>query len=741
MLAGNTFISTAANHYAEEVAEQEMSVPQDEEKKDDGKIDNTVTSSPENNEEQLPEKIPEEATTTPLEPVEPSEESPVDETIDIPIAEEVTESSPPENVLMDEQEKTAINEQKEKATESTDIAKDTDLASGTYGTSPWRIDAQGVLYIDGGELGEATMSVRAPWYIYRSSITKIIFTAPTLANAHSLGLFFDMNQVTMIENLEYLDTSHVGDMRYFFYWCSKLTNLDVSGFDTTNVTNMSYMFYGCSALAAVDVSNFATPKIKFMNYMFTNCSKLKALDISAVSTGALEEMNQSFSGMSQLSTLTLGPNFQFLPEANLPAIPTVEPNTGYWQNVGAGTVAIPKGDHILTSDQLMATYTGTMADTYVWQKTLNLESISVKDATLYVNDLWDPADNFISATDKDGNAMDFDPSMVTGTVDTSVAGITPITYTNGSASQVSTVTVKENLESIVIRNSVLYVGDKWDPAANFVSATDKDGNSLAFDPTMVTGDVNVKVPGNYQVTYTNGSASQLAEVTVKENKETIVVKDLTIYVGDTWNPADQFISATDKAGSPLFFIKEMVSGVVDSKKIGTYKVVFRNGEAEQQTTVTVKENKETIHAKDSTLSVGDSWDPLDNFLSATDKEGKSVPFEMNMVDGSVDTSKVGIYPVTYKNGRKSVSVFIHVVKKETNSKPKPPNQNGQTPTDNTNNQQTTTPKATTKPASSTTNEGKNLPKTGERHSFATALGFGILAVALTLIYKKDKKSK
>ena len=133
------------------------------------------------------------------------------------------------------------------------------------------------------------------------------------------------------------------------------------------------------------------------------------------------------------------------------------------------------------------------------------------------------------------------------------------------------------MESIVIRNSLLYVGDKWDPAANFVSATDKDGNSLAFDPTMVTGDVNVKVPGNYQVTYTNGSASQLAEVTVKENKETIVVKDLTIYVGDTWNPADQFISATDKAGSPLFFIKEMVSGVVDSKKIGTYKVVFRNG--------------------------------------------------------------------------------------------------------------------------------------------------------------------
>lgn len=919
MIAGNPFISTAANHYAEEIAEQETSVPQDEETKEE-----TGTSSPENNEEQLPEKIPEEATPTTLEPIEPSEASHIDETVNAPIIEEVSKLFPPEKLQMNEQEKTAINEQKEKAEEPTDTgmtAMGTDLASGTYGTSPWRVDAQGVLYIDGGELGEATRDVRAPWYIYRSSITKIVFLAPTLANAYSIGLFFDMNQVTMIENLEYLDTSHVGDMSYFFYWCSKLTNLDVSGFDTTNVTNMSYMFYGCSqlisldlstfntsnvtqmgsifydcyllaslnvssfdtsavtnmsymfyncselptldisnfdtrnvnnmshmfrncgkltqldvsgldtqqvtdmsfmfygcsglkelslqnfdtskvlymhymfyncatltslpvggfgtsqvtsmrymfygchnltnvdvsnfdtrnvtttsymfygcsSLAELDVSNFDTPKIKFMNYMFTNCSKLKVLDISAVSTGVLEEMNQLFSGMSQLSVLTLGPNFQFQPDANLPAVPTVEPNTGYWQNVGAGTVELPKGNHVLTSDQLMTTYTGTMEDTYVWQKTLNLESISVKDATLYIHDLWDPADNFISATDKDGHAVMFDPSMVTGTVDTSVAGITTITYTNGSASQVSTVTVKENLESIVIKNSVIYVGDEWIPATNFVSATDKDGKSLAFDPDMVTGDVNVNIPGKYQVTYTNGSASQLAEITVEENKETIVVKDLTIYVGDTWNPADQFISATDKAGSPLFFIKDMVSGVVDSKKIGTYKVVFKNGRAEQQTTVMVKENKETIHAKDSTLSLGDPWDPIDNFLSATDKEGKSLPFDMKMVDGVVDTSKVGVYPVTYKNGRKSVSVFIHIVKKETNSKPKPPNQNGQTPTDNTNNQQITTPKATTKPASSTANEGKKLPKTGERHSFATALGFGILAVALTLIIKKAKK--
>lgn len=913
LLAGHSFVSTATNYYAEEVVEQEMSVLQEEEKKEN----ETVTSSPENKEEQLPEKIPEEATLTTQEPVELIEASPADERADVPILEKVDETSPSKN----EQETTPTIEQKEKAEEPTDTgmtAMSTDLASGIYGTSPWRIDVQGVLYIDGGELGEATMSVRTPWYIHRASITKIVFTAPTLANANSLGLFFDMNQVVSIENLGYLDTSLVGNMSYFFYWCSKLTDLDVSGFNTANVTDMSYMFYGCSQLDSldlsafdtshvtqmnsifydcysltslnlssfdtskmtnmtymfyncsglttldisnfdtrnvnnmshmfrscskltqldvsmldtqevtdmsfmfygcsglkalslqnfntskvlamhymfynctgikslpvegfdtsqvtsmrymfygcdtltdVDVSNFDTrnvtttsymfygctslaqlnianfnlPKVKFMNYMFTNCSKLEELDISAVSTGALEGMNQLFSGMSQLSILTLGPNFQFLPDANLPTVPTTDPNTGYWQNVGTGTVTIPKGDHVLTSDQLMATYTGTMADTYVWQKILNLESIVAKDSILYINDRWNPADNFISATDKDGNAVMFDPSMVTGTVDTSIAGVTPITYTNGSASQVIMVTVKDNLESIQIMDSLLYVGDTWDPAANFVSATDKDGNAVMFDPSMVTGDVNVKIPGKYRVTYTNGSASQLAEITVKENKETIVVKDLTIYVGDTWNPADQFISATDKAGTPLFFMKDMVSGEVDTTKIGAYKVVFKNGQAEQEVTVTVNENKETIHVKDSILSVGDTWNPADNFLSATDKEGKSIPFDLKMVDGTVDTTKVGIYPVVYKNGRKSVSMFVHVVNKETNQ-PIPPSQNNQTPTDNTNNQQTDTSKLTT----AVDSEGKILPKTGERHSFTTVLGFGVLALALTLIYKKRQKSK
>ncbi|WP_338155012.1 bacterial Ig-like domain-containing protein, partial [Enterococcus gallinarum] len=43
-------------------------------------------------------------------------------------------------------------------------------------------------------------------------------------------------------------------------------------------------------------------------------------------------------------------------------------------------------------------------------------------------------------------------------------------------------------------------------------------------------------------------------------------------------------------------------------------------------TITVVSYQATVVAKDSTLYVGDSWQAEDNFVSATDKDGKAVSF-------------------------------------------------------------------------------------------------------------------
>lgn len=58
--------------------------------------------------------------------------------------------------------------------------------------------------------------------------------------------------------------------------------------------------------------------------------------------------------------------------------------------------------------------------------------------------------------------------------------------------------------------------------------------------------------------------------------------------------------------------------------------------------------KPTLKVCNLVLNVGEKWDPKNNFVSATDKNGKKVDFSKIQVKGSVDTSKSGSYTVTYK---------------------------------------------------------------------------------------------
>lgn len=58
-----------------------------------------------------------------------------------------------------------------------------------------------------------------------------------VANPNSACLFESFQNLTEIENLEYLDTSNVTDMSYMFYECSNLTTLDLSNVDASIITN------------------------------------------------------------------------------------------------------------------------------------------------------------------------------------------------------------------------------------------------------------------------------------------------------------------------------------------------------------------------------------------------------------------------------------------------------------------------------------------------------------------------
>ncbi|MFB8556913.1 bacterial Ig-like domain-containing protein [Enterococcus casseliflavus] len=297
-------------------------------------------------------------------------------------------------------------------------------------------------------------------------------------------------------------------------------------------------------------------------------------------------------------------------------------------------------------------------------------SVTAKDSTLYVGDDWHAVDNFVSATDKTGVNVPFSNVTFSGTVDTSKEGQYPVVYQNGKVKATATITVVANQETVVAKDSTIYEGDDWQAADNFVSATDKDGNAVKLANITTVGTVDSATPGKYEVIYRNGKAEAKAMITVLADQTSVKAKDSNLYVGDEWQAIDNFVSATDKTGANLPFSRVTVSGSVNTSKEGQYKVTYSNGKTEAIATITVVANQETVAAKDSTLYVGDSWEAADNFLSATDKDGKALPLTEVTVDGTVDTSKEGRYEVVYRNGKAEATATITVLADQTSVKAK-----------------------------------------------------------------------
>ncbi|OTO11221.1 hypothetical protein A5882_003146 [Enterococcus sp. 4E1_DIV0656] len=304
---------------------------------------------------------------------------------------------------------------------------------------------------------------------------------------------------------------------------------------------------------------------------------------------------------------------------------------------------------------------GNVSETATITVVANQETVAAKDSTLYVGDAWTAADNFLAATDKDGNTVAITEVTITGEVDTDTPGEYQVIYRNGKAEATATITVLADQTSVKAKDSTLYIGDDWHAVDNFVSATDKTGANVPFSNVTVSGAVDTSKEGQYLVVYQNGNQKAVATITVVANQETVVAKDSTLYVGDAWELADNFVSAMDKKGQPLSLAEVTTSGEVDTKVPGEYQVIYRNGKAEAKATITVIADQTSIKAKDSTLYVGDDWQAIDNFVSATDKAGANLPFSAVTVSGLVDTSKEGQYKVTYSNGKTEAIATITVV--------------------------------------------------------------------------------
>ncbi|HIB1874128.1 TPA: bacterial Ig-like domain-containing protein [Enterococcus faecium] len=75
----------------------------------------------------------------------------------------------------------------------------------------------------------------------------------------------------------------------------------------------------------------------------------------------------------------------------------------------------------------------------------------------------------------------------------------------------------------------------------------------------------------------------------------------------------------------------------------------------------VKENKSAIHLKNVTVPTNSQWSPQDNFVSATDEEGKGLPFSTFTPQNNVDLSTPGTYWVQFNYDDLVVKADVTVI--------------------------------------------------------------------------------
>ena len=208
-----------------------------------------------------------------------------------------------------------------------------DIDGGTVknaeGNVVWSIDANGLLTIAPEDGVKGRLS-SVPWDNLKDKIKSVKVESTVELDNGSKRAFYYCTRCTEMD-LSGLDTSAVTDMSWMFYGCSsltsldlssfntssvtdmskmfsnctKLTSLDLSSFNTSSVTDMSVMFFWCSSLTSLDLSSFDTTSVKDMGSMFCYCSKLTSLDLSSFETPSVKNMSQMFYGCSSLTSLVL----------------------------------------------------------------------------------------------------------------------------------------------------------------------------------------------------------------------------------------------------------------------------------------------------------------------------------------------------------------------------------------------------------------------------------------------------
>ncbi|MBC1553207.1 DUF5011 domain-containing protein [Listeria booriae] len=254
------------------------------------------------------------------------------------------------------------------------------------------------------------------------------------------------------------------------------------------------------------------------------------------------------------------------------------------------------------------TYSVTDSDNNTTTKQINvtvtsneLPVITATDHTIKKGSNFDPMSE-VSATDQEDGDLTNAIKITANNVNTNKEGIYQITYSvtdsddNTTTKDVTVIVTSNEKPAIQAEDQTIKKGTKFDPIAD-VTATDKEDGDLTKTIEVLRNTVDTTKEGTYQVSYevidSDGNiAYKTITVTVTSNeKPTIAAENQVITVGDNFDP-QQLATSTDKEDGDLTKQIEVIINTVDTSQPGTYKVVYRvtdsdNNTVEKTITVTV----------------------------------------------------------------------------------------------------------------------------------------------------------
>lgn len=182
------------------------------------------------------------------------------------------------------------------------------IHSGSYGSTYWTIDKNGLLEVTGtGDMYPVVLN---------TSYENFNSTLP--------GWLMYSNEIKSAK-IEVTGATH---LEYMFYECAKLASVDVSKLDTSNVTNMYSMFASCWELTNLDLNMFDTSNVTNMNNMFSTCWKLTNLNLSGFDISNVTSMQDMFGGCDKLTIIQT-------PKKSGKTVPDLPTNT--WQDAAGNT--------------------------------------------------------------------------------------------------------------------------------------------------------------------------------------------------------------------------------------------------------------------------------------------------------------------------------------------------------------------------------------------------------------------